>query len=123
MSEAGQERFIKEVVASTIGHCSACQHPYDAGSVSVLGHQEELWFLAVVCDQCQARGLVAALVKEQSLQSTSQSTTQTSDGLPGASSTTRAIVGPVVSPDDVLTMHEFLTGFDGDFKALFSPSG
>ena len=111
MYDNGRERFIKEVVASTIGKCGACDHTYDSSSVSVLGHQDELWFLSVVCESCKSRGLVAALIKEQ-IQTPSISDLSDAEW-------SKLADMPKVDADDVLAMHHFLAGFDGNFKGLF----
>ncbi len=44
--------------------CSVCEAAYAADDVSVLGHQDELWFVAVRCASCQTQGLIAALVRD-----------------------------------------------------------
>ncbi len=106
MDDGVSERLIKQVVASTVGSCGACAEPLDAASVSVVGHQEDLWFFSLVCAHCQHRTLVAALVRE---------------GAPvaaGDAPTAKARPTPVEA-EDVLAVREFLDHFDGDFQALF----
>ncbi len=107
MDDGVSERLIKQVIASTVGTCETCATPLDAASVTVVGHQEDLWFFSLVCDRCQARVLVAALVRE---------------GTPvaaGEAPTARSRA-PRVESEDVLAVREFLDHFDGDFQALFS---
>ena len=104
------ERLIKQVVASTVGTCIVCERDYDESSVSVLGHQEDLWFFSIVCSRCRSQGLVAALVKNPS-------ELLVTDFQPGERE--RFEGAPVVGSDDILDVHEFLSGFDGDFRALF----
>lgn len=104
------EQFIKKVVVSTIGTCANCGQTYDEACASIVGHQEDLWFLSLICDRCQSRGLVAALVKE----SGQFAITDLSP-----SELERFRDAPLVGADDVLDVHQFLSGFDGNFKALF----
>ena len=106
MDDGVSERLIKQVVASTVGSCGACAEPLDERAVSVVGHQEDLWFFSLVCGHCQARVLVAALVRE---------------GAPvpaGEAPMVRERSGRVES-EDVLAVRAFLDHFDGDFQALF----
>ena len=103
------ERRVKEIVLSTVTKCGSCGREYTIENVSILGHEEELWFLMIVCDGCNSRGLIAALIKEQKQRPmiTELSEEQFSK------------FAAKVGADDVLAMHEFLKGFDGDFVNLF----
>ncbi len=110
MSE--DEELIRQVVLSTVGKCGTCGRPYDLENVSVLGHEEELWFLMVVCNRCNSRGLIAALVKEQKKPPIITDLSE--------KELERFRREGKISPDDVLDMHRFLEEFDGDFADLFS---
>ncbi len=109
MSKTGDDQYIKEIVRSTVEKCGACGREYASDNVSVLGHEEELWFLMIVCNGCHSRGLVAALIKDRKrakvvgelIESPSEPT----------------VAG--VTPDDVAAMREFLADFNGDFRSLF----
>jgi hypothetical protein len=105
-----EERYVKEMVVASIGNCVACGRSYDTESVTVLGHQDDLWFLMVVCRGCSSHGLVAALLKEN----TPAVVTDLTDD-----DRIRFQQAPTVSADDVLEVHEFLREFDGDFASLF----
>lgn len=106
MDDGVSERLIKQAIASTVGTCGTCATPLDAASVTVVGHQEDLWFFSLVCGHCQAQVLVAALVRE---------------GMPVAAgdAPTAKSRTPPVETDDVHAVREFLDYFDGDFQALF----
>jgi C4-type Zn-finger protein len=104
------ERHIKELVLTTVTKCGSCGHTYALDNISILGHEDELWFLMLVCDDCSSRGLIAAMIKEQKRHS--QISAEVTD-LDAAKITAR------VGVDDVLTIREFLKEFDGDFVALF----
>ncbi len=105
MDDGVSERLIKQVVASSVGSCQACAEPFDERAVSVVGHQEDLWFFSLVCGHCQNRALVAALVREGAPVAAGEAPT------PKRSSR--------VDAEDVLAVREFLDHFDGDFQALF----
>ncbi len=80
--------------------------------IDVLGHQGDLWFLQAFCLACQARYLMAAVIKEDRVPEVITDLTEVElDKFRN--------VG-VLTADDVLDMHNFLKGFDGDFSQLFS---
>ena len=106
MDDGVSERLIKQVIASTVGSCGTCAEPLDERAVSVVGHQEDLWFFSLVCDHCQARVLVAALVAQGARVAAGDT-----PAAPGRSSR--------VESGDVHSVREFLDHFDGDFHALF----
>jgi hypothetical protein len=106
MDDGLSERLMKQVVASTVGSCGACAEPLDEHAVSVIGHQEDLWFFSLVCGHCQTRVLVAALVREGA-------PVTAGDALSTAERSSR------IESEDVLAVREFLDHFDGDFQALF----
>jgi hypothetical protein len=92
-------------------NCTECGRRYEAGDIGIVYHQQELWFISVSCRNCGARGLVAALIKEGSnapviTDLTPEELARFSEAAP-------------VSADDVLDVHLFLEGFDGNFGAQF----
>ncbi len=106
MDDGVSERLIKQVVASSVGSCQACAEPFDEQAVSVVGHQEDLWFFSLVCGHCQTRVLVAALVREGT-------------PVPAGDAPMAKRRWSRVDAEDVLAVREFLDHFDGDFQALF----
>ena len=105
-----EEGLIKRLMASI--KCSVCGQPYEVDNISVLGHQEDLWFLNVSCPACHARCLVAAVVKEGRVPEVTTDLTKAE--LYSFRNESR------VTTDDVLDMRNFLKRFDGDFSRLFS---
>ena len=65
---------------------------------------------SLTCPHCRAQSLVAVLVQ-------GSVPAKSTDLLPGEG--VRFRDGPQVGADDLLDLHQFLTDFDGDFKALF----
>lgn len=111
------EQLVKRLMTAV--KCNVCGSHYESDKVDILGHQEGLWFLSVTCGQCRSQGLVAALIRDAKSSeppevvelSTDVSETEQLGERPASSSS--------VTGDDLLDMHEFLKGFDGDFHALF----
>jgi len=105
-----EEGFIKRLMASI--KCSICGQRYEADNIDVLGHHEDLWFLSVLCPACQARCLVAAVIREDGVPEVTTDLTKAElDRFRNASR---------VTTDDVLDMHNFLKGFDSSPSRLFS---
>ncbi len=105
-----EEKLIKRFMTSI--KCSVCRQRYEVDNVKVLGHQEDLWFLSVFCSACQTQCLVAAVVKEGKAPKVTTDLTETEwDKFKEMDKLTA---------DEVLDMHSFLKGFDGDFSRLFS---
>ena len=105
-----EEGLIKKLMASV--KCGTCGQNYEIDDINVLGHEEDLWFLSVSCPACHTRYLVAALIREGEAPELITDLTETElDMFENAD-------GPTVN--EVLDMHNFLQGFDGDFIELFS---
>ena len=104
-----EEGLIKRLMASI--KCGVCGQHYKEDDVDVLGHQEDLWFLTANCSGCHTRCLVAAVIKEDRVP-------EVITDLTAAELETFKKVD-VLTADDVLNMHNFLKGFDGDFSRLF----
>lgn len=105
-----QEAFLKQFFSAM--KCGFCGQTYGVENVNILGHQEELWFLSIVCIHCQTQGLVAAVVQEG----------KTGEAITDLREVEYAkfAQGEVVGIDDVLDVHNFLKDFKGDFLRLFS---
>ena len=112
------EQAVKRLMATV--KCTVCGANYDGEKVTVLGHQEDIWFLSVACSKCRTQGLVAALVKKgakgEVVIAASQETTHQEIALPEEANLPAS--APITG-DDVLDMHHFLDDFDGDFQRLF----
>jgi len=96
--------------------CSVCSSTYPFDNVTVLGHQDELWFLSVTCPECRTQGLIAALVRGED-SAASVPATPTSAGV---SLSDAPPSGPPINDTDVADMREFLRTFRGDFAAVVS---
>jgi len=105
-----EEGFVKRLMASI--KCTVCGRCYETDNISVLGHQEDLWFLRVLCSACHTRCLVAAIIKKDEAPEVITDLTQTE--------LDKFRHMDAVTTDEVLEMHNFLKDFDGDFSRLFS---
>ena len=105
-----EEKLIKRFMTSI--KCSVCLQRYEVDNVKVLGHQEDLWFLSVFCSACQTQCLVAAVVKEGKAPKVTTDLTE--------AEWDKFKEMDELTTDEVLDMHSFLKGFDGDFSQLFS---
>jgi len=105
-----EEGIVKRLMTSV--RCSACGQYYQMDGIDVLGHEEELWFLRVSCPSCHTQYLVAAIIEEE--RAPEAITDLSQDELEKFRNMGRLTL------DDVLDMHNFLKGFDGDFSRLFS---
>ena len=105
-----EEGLIKRLMASV--KCDVCGQRYEVDNINILGHHEDLWFLSVLCPACHARCLVAAVIKQGRVPEVTTDLTKVE--LDRFRNVGR------VSADEVLDMHNFLKGFDGDLSRLFS---
>ncbi len=105
-----EEKLIKRFMTSI--KCSVCGQRYEVDNVKVLGHQEDLWFLSVFCSACQTQCLVAAVIKEDKAPKVITDLTE--------AELDKFRKMDKLTTDEVLDMHSFLKGFDGDFSQLFS---
>ena len=105
-----EEGLIKRLIASR--KCGICEQRYEVDNINVLGHHEDLWFLSVLCPVCQARCLVAAVIREDRVPEVITDLTEAE--LDKFRNVSR------VTTDEVLDIHNFLKGFNGDFSRLFS---
>ena len=108
--ELVEENLIRRLIAST--KCSVCGQHYEPDNISILGHQEELWFLRVSCSACHTQYLVAAIIKEDRMPELVIDLTE--------AELDRFRNMDVPAADEMLDMHNFLKNFNGDFSWLFS---
>ena len=84
---------------------------YEEGNTNILGHSKDLWFLKANCLACYAQCLLAAVVRESGVPEVITDLTE--------AEADRFRNEGVMTADDVLDMHNFLTDFNGDFSRLF----
>ena len=104
------EDVIKDLMASM--ECDVCGERYGLENVDIISHEEDLWFLRVICPACQTQCLVTAIIREDVVP-------QVITDLTEAEVERFRDVG-VLTADEVLDTHNFLKDFDGDFSQFFS---
>jgi len=117
------EKQIKRIVLDRMERCSVCHRGFEPDDVHVLSRKSDMWMLMVSCGECQARNFVAAVIGDGDAEEAQlalrrlgeQHVRTGSDIEPEA----EGMAGEPVSVDDVIEIHQFLQGFDGDFKTLF----
>ena len=105
-----EEEIIRQLLTSI--KCGVCGQGFEFANVNVLGQQDDVLFIQVVCASCYTQCLVAVMMGEnQKIKSISDLTDKEFDKFSN--------FGPL-SSDEELDMHDFLKDFDGDFTRLFS---
>jgi hypothetical protein len=119
------ERQIKRIVLDRMDRCSVCHRSYSADDVHVLSRKPDMWMMVVQCDDCHARNFVAAVLNngdpDEARLALRQLSAEAANEPAPEEIIERPEVGPPVTVDDVLDMHEFLKRFDGDFRRHFGP--
>ena len=117
------EKQIKRIVLDRMERCSVCHRGFEPDDVHVLSRKSDMWMLMVSCGECQARNFVAAVIgdgdaeeAQLALRRLGEEHVRTRTDIEPED---EGILGEPVSVDDVIEVHQFLQGFDGDFKALF----
>ena len=117
------EKQIKRIVLDRMERCSVCHRGFEPDDVHVLSRKSDMWMLLVSCGECQARNFVAAVIgdgdaeeAQLALRRLGEEHVRTRTGIEPQD---EGVPGEPVSVDDVIEIHQFLQGFDGDFKALF----
>jgi len=117
------EKQIKRIVLDRMERCSVCHRGFEPDDVHVLSRKSDMWMLMVSCGECQARNFVAAVIgdgdaeeAQLALRRLGEEHVRTRTDIEPED---EGVPGDPVSVDAVLEIHQFLQGFDGDFKALF----
>ncbi len=117
------EKQIKRIVLDRMERCSVCHRGFETDDVHVLSRKSDMWMLMVSCSECHARNFVAAVIGDGDAEEAQLALRRLGEEHvhPQADIEIESDEEPgdPVSIDDVLGVHEFLQGFDGDFQALF----
>lgn len=125
------EKQIKRIVLDRMERCSVCHRGFETDDIRVLSRRSDMWMMVVECTECHDRNFVAAVLNDGdpneaqlALRRLSQGDVEP-DAVASLGSGGRRKKAPAEPPkppvttDDLLDMHEFLAGFDGDFQKLF----
>ena len=94
--------------------CTACDRPYAPSHIRVLAQREELFFVDLSCRGCGAQAVAIVTVQIDD----AEPRLEVGDLAP-EEAVDPADDTPAIAANDVLDMHDFLRGFDGDFRGLF----
>jgi len=101
--------------------CPACGQAYGSTHVRLLAEREGLYFVDLECRACDSRTVAIVTVEVDDAEAV---IAEIGPGAP-ASAEKPAHQRPPVDADDVLDMHQFLAGFEGDvtqlLRAAYSP--
>jgi hypothetical protein len=87
--------------------CTVCDAPVPAERIQLLARRDEMTFVQIQCAACGSTGL--GFLSDDAFD---EGTARPSDP-----------VAPPVTADEVLDMHEFLAGWDGDARGLLDDLG
>jgi len=127
-----RERIIRERFADQV--CAHCGAHYLASGIVVLARRPAAWMILASCEQCRRHSIF--VVRFSSPHTTTPDDSMPDDAthlLPDALLSPFTASSPSnplddesstptqpVSDSDVDAMHDFLSDFDGDFRALFA---
>jgi hypothetical protein len=108
-SRGGQERLLKQLVSTF--RCPVCRRGFEGDHVRVAARHQHLWVVSVRCGRCRNQQVFWIALKDAQEQSILRDLTREEEE--------QFASLPPVTGDDVLDMHEFLRGFNGNFRGLF----
>jgi len=81
-------------------------------NIEILGHEDGLWFLKVLCTTCQSESLIAAVIEENDEHNhVKKLTTPKPEKLSDIT---------LLTANEMLNMHNYLKSSDRDYTRLFS---
>lgn len=101
-------RYLAENV-----RCASCGEAYHLEDLHVLGHQDEVWFVAVSCRKCETRGVIFAMVHEGELPAKWDWAEELTE-----EERERFAALPRIGVGEVLAIRRHLNDFQGDMYEL-----
>lgn len=98
--------------------CATCGRAYRSSQIRVVAQRDELFFVDLSCRRCGAESLAIVTIEADGPETARLDVGDLADAAAVLNEAPDSD-GPEVSVDDLLTMHEFLGRFDGDFQRLF----
>jgi hypothetical protein len=113
-----REEWLRAELATVA--CEACGKPYAASRVRILARREGIYLVGLTCSTCGTSAVaMVSFEREATDADPSRRTATQGPGAKGGVARGPLSSAPAVDIDDVLDMHRFLEGFDGDFRRLF----
>jgi hypothetical protein len=94
--------------------CAACGQPYGTGRIRLLAERDGLYFVDLACASCASQAVAIVTIE---LDEDDVPQADAGDLIQIVADRGR-VSGPPLTADDVLDMHELLTGFGGGTTAL-----
>lgn len=122
---------IKHIVLNRMERCIVCHRHFKPEDITVISREREMWTMLVECTDCHARNFVAAVLNDGdpeeaqlALRRLSERASREIEPKGEFDDVSIAEHAPEsaspVTASDVVDMYQFLEGFDGDFKSLFT---
>ena len=105
-----EDSHMKRLMTSV--ECANCGKQYLIENIEVLGHEDGLWFLKLLCTACQSESLTAAVIEEND----EHNHVDKLDDLKLVNSPELTLL----TASEMLNMHNYLKGSDRDYTKLFS---
>jgi hypothetical protein len=112
------ERSIRSlIVRYLIAHteCSGCGRRYAPRDVQIHKRRGDVWLASVTCQHCGLQGLIMAAIATDAVEEADEAVAEPAEEEFGAFED----LGPILG-DEILDLHHFLEGFDGDMVQLLS---
>jgi len=103
------ERLVKKLLSTV--RCNICGANYEANQIEILGRQDDKWFLNIFRPTCARESFVTAIIKKERVQEIITDLTEKETIISNCESS--------VDCDDLIKLHDFLDGFNGDCLKLF----
>jgi hypothetical protein len=98
--------------------CSSCGRSYRPSQIRVLAQREELFFVKLSCRGCGTHSVAIVTIQVDEGEPAQLDAGDLQEPLEHAPDGDSAVTG-----EYLLEMHDFLRGFDGDFRGLFGDRG
>ena len=121
---------IKQIVLNRMERCTVCHHEFATDDIHVISRKPDIWTMLVECTDCHSRNFVAAVLNDGDPKEAQLALRRLSEQAIKEIKEVKQPVKPEivseapetgerVTAGDVVDIHQFLSEFDGDFKALF----
>ncbi len=95
--------------------CTVCHEPVPAERIRLLARREDLTFVQIQCDRCGSTAL--GFLGNSPMSGAAAEASESDSGAEASESDSAAAP---ISANEVLEMHEFLTGWNGDARSLIA---
>jgi len=106
--DATAQALIRQIAANVT--CAVCGHHFGAQDIELIGKRESIWAMRVNCRECHTKALLLAVVNHGTARQVH------TDLVP--EDWERFKASPRISMDDVISVHEFIQSYAGDFSDI-----